>query len=151
MNQPVDVAVTRARILADALAEVVDELRLIEPGDLIAYVRGGHWATIADLVESATELFFRAGALTFSCSAAFDVGWSSPPSISLDMEFQAGAVAAFFTLVLGAPDSVLDLNAVWFASPRDDEAAATAEFASAVAEARLLPLPAAGRAGLLPR
>ena len=151
MNETADLAVARARILADALVEVVDELRLIEPGDLIAYVRGGHWATIADLVGSATELFFREGALSFSCSAAYDVGWTFPPSVSLDMEFQAGAVAAFFTLVLGARDSVLDLNALWFASPRDDEAAATAELAAALAQARLLPLQATGRVGLPPR
>ena len=134
-----DPAAARARLLADALADVVDEIRLIEPGDMIAYVHGRHWATIADLVESSTELFFREGALTFSCSAAVDVGWTFPPSISLDMEFQGDAVTAFFTLVLGAHDSIVDLNALWFSGPREDEANATAELAKALAEARLTP------------
>ena len=134
-----DPAVARARLLADALADVVDEIRLIEPSDMIAYVHGRHWATIADLVESSTELFFREGALTFSCSATVDVGWTFPPAVSLDMEFQGDAVTAFFTLVLGAHDSVVDLNALWFGTPRADEAAATAEFAQALAGARLIP------------
>ena len=134
-----DPAMARARLLADALADVVDEIRLIEPGDMIAYIHGRHWATIADLVESSTELFFREGALTFSCSATVDVGWTFPPSISLDMEFQGDAVTAFFTLVLGAHDSVVDLNTLWFDAPREDEATATAELVQALADARLTP------------
>ncbi len=141
-------ALARARLLADALADVVDEIRLIEPGDMIAYVHGRHWATIADLVESSTELFFREGALTFGCSATVDVGWAFPPTISLDMEFQGDAVTAFFTLVLGAHDSIIDLNALWFDTPREDEATATAELAKALAGARLAP---AMRRGDLPR
>ena len=134
-----DPAVARARLLADALADVVDEIRLIEPGDMIAYIHGRHWATIADLVESSTELFFREGALTFSCSATVDVGWAFPPSISLDMEFQGDAVTAFFTLVLGAQDSVVDLKALWFSTSGTDEATATSELAKALAGARLVP------------
>ena len=134
-----DPAVVRARLLANALADVVDEIRLIEPGDMIAYVHGRHWATIADLVESSTEMFFREGALSFSCSAVVDVGWTFPPSISLDMEFQGEAVTAFFTLVLSAHDSIVDLNALWFSAPREDEATATADLAKALADARLVP------------
>ncbi len=135
-----DLAMARARLLADALADVVDEIRLIEPGDMIAYIHGRQWATIADLVESSTELFFREGALTFSCSATVDVGWTFPPSISLDMEFQGDAVTAFFTLVLGAHGSVVDLNTRWFDAPREDEAIATAELVQALAGARLMPV-----------
>ncbi len=134
-----DPAMARARLLADAIADVVDEIRLIEPGDMIAYVHGRQWATIADLVESSTELFFREGALTFSCSATVDVGWTFPPSVSLDMEFQGGAVTAFFTLVLGSHDSVVDLNLLWFSTARADEATATTAFADALAGARLIP------------
>ena len=134
-----DPAVARAKLLAEALADVVDEIRLIEPGDMIAYVHGRQWATIADLVESSTELFFREGALIFSCAAAVDVGWTFPPSVSLDMEFQGDAVTAFFTLVLGAHDSVVDLNALWFSTARADEAAGTADLAKALADARLIP------------
>jgi hypothetical protein len=134
-----DTTALRARLLADALVDVVEELRLIDADDLIAYIRSHRWATITDLVESSTELFFRDGTLRFACAASFDVGWGRAPSVTLDMEFQGAAVTAFFTVTLGATQSEIDLKAVWFSSPRESETAATLVFATALSNARLLP------------
>ena len=126
-----------AATLADALTEFVADLSLIEFVDMIGYIRGHKWATIADLVQSSSELWFRDGTLLFACMGDVFVDWLRPPSISLELEFQNDGVSAFFTLVLGPPDCLIDLKAIWFAcTPADDEAAADL-FARAIADARL--------------
>ena len=104
---------------------------------MIAYIRGHKWATIADLVESSSELWFRDGTLLFSCMGDFNVDWLRPPSISLELEFQTEGVSAFFTLLLGQPDCLIELKTVWFAYQPIDDAAATDLFAQAIADARL--------------
>ena len=131
-------AASRAAILADALVEVVADLSLIEAGDMIDYIRGHKWATIADLVGSSSELWFRDGTLLFACMGDVDVDWQKPPSISLELEFQNGGVSAFFTLLIGRQNCLIELKSVWFACPPPDEAAATDLFAQAVADARLM-------------
>ncbi len=129
----------RAAILAEALAGTVAELRLIDPGDMINYIRRGRWAEIADLVQSSSELFFTDRALSFACMADFAMDWTRPLSISLDLEFQHEDVSAFFTLHLGCDEDLVDLKTTWFASTPSDEATATRRFAQAVASARLPP------------
>ena len=104
---------------------------------MIGYISSGKWANIADLVASSSELFLREGALSFACMADFALGWGTTPSISLELEFQAATVSAFFTLVLGRRESLVDLKAVWFAEPPADERAGTALLAQAVESARL--------------
>ena len=126
----------RAAILAAALVDTVAELRLIEVGDMVAYMRTGRWANIADLVQSSTELFFREGALSFACSGEFRVGWAEPASISLDMEFQGDAVTAFFTLTLTPVASLVEIRKVWFDTIPDDAGEGTRLFARAVRSAR---------------
>ena len=124
-------------MLADSLTETVAELRLIDPGDMIGYIRGQKWAAISDLVQSSTELSFCEGTLSFACTADFEIGWATPLSISLDLEFQTAAVSAFFTLVLGRRESVVEMKNVWFACPPASEAIGTRIFAQALSDARL--------------
>lgn len=132
-----DHSTARAELLAAALADTIADLRLIEAGDMIGYISSGQWANIADLVASSSELFLREGALSFACMADFALGWGTTPSISLELEFQAATVSAFFTLVLGRRESLVDLKAVWFADSPADEDAGTALLARAVQSARL--------------
>ena len=126
-------------MLANALGDTVAELGLIDLGDMIAYIRAGQWANIADLVQSSTELSFVEGTLCFACSADVEVEWGKPTSISLAMEFQVSEVSAFFTLKLGDLGSTVDIKHVWFASTPETEAAATAIFARALESASLRP------------
>ena len=126
----------RAALLAEAVAEVAAELRLIDLGDMIGYIREQKWAAIADLVQSSTELSFRDGTLSFACMADFEVDWMKPPSISLEFEFQTTTVSAFFTLSLDQTDSNVALKTVWFASKPDSEAAGTRLLAHALETAR---------------
>lgn len=136
-NLVTDVARQRAAILADALGDTVAELRLIDPGDIIAYIRAGQWANIADLVESAAELSFQEGALIFACAADYALDWASSPSIMLEMEFQRHAISAFFTLVLDRDAGLVSLRRVWFPTEPDSAAQGTLALAEAVTDARL--------------
>ena len=127
---------TRTAILADALRGTVAELRLIEAADMVAYMRTGRWANIADLVQSSAELFFADGSIAFAYSGDFSVGWSEPISISLDMEFQYADVTTFFSLTLASDETLVEIKKVWFPTMPPDAAAGTLLFAAAVAAAR---------------
>ena len=74
-----DHATRRTTLLADALRETVAELRLIEAVDMIAYVRTGQWANIADLVQSSSEMSFADGSLVFACAADVAAGYAERP------------------------------------------------------------------------
>ena len=124
-------------MLAEALEDVVAELRLIDVGDMIGYIRDHKWATIADLVQSSTELSFLDGTLSFACMADFTVEWATTPAISLEFEFQTAIVSAFFTLLLKQRESAIDLKRVWFSQRQASEASGTRLFARALAGARL--------------
>lgn len=138
MLDPVtDDACRRAALLATALGETVAELRLIEPGDLIGYIRAGQWANIGDLVQSSAEMYFREGALAFACMADFVLDWASCPSVALEMEFQSPAVSVFFTLFLDRDDGTVALRRVWFPAAPVDAAAGTRCLAEALADARV--------------
>ena len=134
----VDQTAARAAILAAALADTAAELRLIEPGDMIDYIRRARWAEIADLVQTASELTFADGSLGFACRGDFAVDWLQAPTISLDLEFAAAGVTAFLTLHLGRDEDRIELRSVFFAAPPPDEVAGTGLLAAAVAGARLV-------------
>ncbi|MDE3176267.1 MAG: hypothetical protein KGM15_09220 [Pseudomonadota bacterium] len=105
------------RVLADAIVGVATELRLSDPTEFIMLVRGEQAANISDLVNSSSELFFKKGALRYALSADCALGWGSPPSVSLDMEFRHDQVTAFFRLILGGQRAAVEIVEVFL----DDE------------------------------
>ena len=105
------------RVLADAIVGVATELRLSDPTEFIMLVRGEQAANISDLVNSSSELFFKKGALRYGLSADCALGWGSPPSVSLDMEFRHDQVTAFFRLILGGHRAAVEIVEVML----DDE------------------------------
>ena len=63
------------RMLADAMVDVATELRLADPLEFLMMIRGDQDANIADLVNSSSELFFRAArCATASPRAATSTG-----------------------------------------------------------------------------
>lgn len=130
------VAMERAAIVAEALDAFVADLRLVDPGDIIGYIRAAQWANIADLVQSSAELSFRDDALLFGCGADFTLDWTSAPSIALDMEFRGDAISAFFTLHIHRVETTVALQHVWFAIEPDTAGAGTQALATAMARAR---------------
>lgn len=129
----------RTRIVANGIREIAAELRLIEVGDLIAYIHGEQFANIEDLVNSSTELYFKEGTMSFAWAAALDVTWSGPPTVLIDMEFHHAAVSVFFTLALKNTHGCIDIKHIWYASPSFDEEYDTMRLAGAIADARLVP------------
>jgi hypothetical protein len=126
----------RSEILADALRETIAELRLIDPADMVTYIRTGQWANIADLVQSSAELSFQDGAVSFACSGDYALSWGETPSIALDLEFQTNELTAFFTLTIGADDTTVRLRDVLFTASYRDPREATRAFATALGIAR---------------
>ena len=129
----------RTKIVANGIREFAAELRLIDVGELIAFIHGEKFANIEDLVKSSTELFFKQGTMNFAWAAALDVTWNQPPTILIDMEFHHMSISAFFTLALKNSYGCIDIKHIWFASPSFDEDYDTARLAQAMDDARLAP------------
>jgi hypothetical protein len=123
------------RALAGAIVEVATELRLSDPIEFILLVRGEQEANIADLVNSSSELFFQKGALRYGLAADCALGWGSPPSVSLDMEFRHDGVTAFFRLILGGSRAAIEVVEVLL--DNQDDADAAERLARAIAAAKL--------------
>ena len=124
--------------LAEALADVATELRLINVIDLIGYVHGQRYGNIQDLIHSSAELYFKQGSLRYACAAEADVRWEAPPSVSLGMEFRWRGATAFFRLQLEATSASIDIHHLALDTPGAAEDLPS-RFASALADARLRP------------
>jgi len=136
--QTAELAETCEKILAENVAEVASELRLVNVVDLIAYVRGERSTTLDDIVNSSAELYFKPGAVRYAWSAELDVLWESLPSVTLNMEFRWSGTTAFFCLRLGATQAGIALQHMAFddCAGQDDPAG---RFARAMADARRQP------------
>lgn len=110
---------TREIIVANAIKEVVSELRMVDVGDYIAYIRLERFASVADLVESAAELYFVPGTLRLGHGGEAHVCWEEPPHIMLDLELRPLGATVYFSLTLTAQHAAVEVNYVSFddASP----------------------------------
>jgi hypothetical protein len=100
--------------LAESVADVATELRLVNVIDLIGYVHAERCAILEDLVNSSAELSFKHGALRYAWSSDLEVLWEALPKITLDMEFCWRGVTAFFRLCLNAERAGVDITHLWF-------------------------------------
>jgi len=107
----------REIIVANAIKEVVSELRLIDVADYIAYIRLERFGNIADLVDSAAELFFVPGTLKLGHGGEAHVSWSTVPKIVLDLELRPGGVTVYFALTMTAKHASVQVNYVSFDAP----------------------------------
>ncbi|MCO5146832.1 MAG: hypothetical protein M9895_11730 [Aquamicrobium sp.] len=113
---------TREVIVANAIGEVVRELRMVDVGDYIAYIRLERLASIADLVDSAAELYFQPGTLRLGHGGEAHVAWEGPPRIVLDLELRPTGVTVYFALTLTARKASVEVNYVAFDKPAADPA-----------------------------
>ncbi|MFD1695840.1 hypothetical protein [Roseibium aestuarii] len=109
----------RKQAIVDALGGFIEELKLVDVLDFLAYVRMDKHDNIADLVSSAAELSFREGTLRYAMSASASVDWDRAPEISLNLEFFNDGLWLYFTLVLGAPDNRVLVDYIE-TSPREE-------------------------------
>jgi hypothetical protein len=102
------------RIIADGLADVFEELHAIDLADLVGHIRFDQHAAIEDLLQSATELFFKDGTLTFAWHARVDMPWDGVPTVTLGMEFKHQTVSVFFNMSFQARDHVVQVVGILF-------------------------------------
>lgn len=127
----------REMIVARAIEEVASELRLVDIADYVAYIRLERFSAIADIVDSASELFFMPGTLCFGHGGSANVDWSGNPEILLDMQLKPGGVTVYFTLKLANLTAAVDVNYVAFEECSDDPEENSRFLETAIAAARL--------------
>jgi|SRR5690606_5624242 hypothetical protein len=138
---------TREVIVANAIGEVVSDLRLVDVGDYVAYIRLERLACVADLVDTAAELYFQPGTLRLGHGCEAHVSWEAPPHIVLDLELRPAGVTVYFSLTLAARDASVEVNYVAFDRPAADPGHNDAFLARALEHARIRrtePMVAAG-------
>ncbi|HEX7075259.1 MAG TPA: hypothetical protein VF226_14565 [Hyphomicrobiaceae bacterium] len=127
----------REIIIAEAIREVANELRMIDVADYVAFIRLESMASIADIVESAAELYFMPGTLRLGHGCEAHVGWTGEPRIVLDLELRPPGVSVYFTLTLMAEHATVEVNYVSFDEALPDPEANSAFLAKALNEARI--------------
>lgn len=128
---------TREVIVAAAIREVVSDLRLVDVGDYVAFIRLERFANIADLVDSSAELHFMPGTLRLGHGAEAHIGWDRLPRIVLDLELRPRGVTVYFTLTMTADHAAVDVNYVSFDDPSPDPLANNAFLESELERARI--------------
>ncbi|MBE0692372.1 MAG: hypothetical protein IH590_04610 [Aquamicrobium sp.] len=128
---------TREVIVANAIREVVSDLRLVDVGDYIAYIRLERLASIADLVDTAAELYFQPGTLRLGHGGEAHVSWDDAPRIVLDLELRPAGVTVYFALTLAARQASVEVNYVAFDKPAADPAQNDAFLERALEHARI--------------
>ncbi|MCO4315637.1 hypothetical protein M8997_000450 [Phyllobacterium sp. 21LDTY02-6] len=135
----------RVDLITSHLTEVVRDLRLVDAADYIAFIRCELFGNIADIVNSATELHFHPGTLTFGLGGDYILDWASSPVVTLDLEFCNLGVSAYFRLILSAEESKIDLHHLRFAETGRSPAENTELLDAAFQDARLPQLAAPER------
>jgi hypothetical protein len=128
-----------ANALGAAFEAVAAELRLVDPGDFIAFIHDEKFANIQDIVNSSVELFFKPGAVSFGWGAEFELDWNSLPVISLDMEFRHGSVWLVFKLILRALQTDVKIKYLSHGGSSGDLRQDAAALIEALKDARLPP------------
>jgi hypothetical protein len=127
----------RERVLADGLKEVAAELRLIDPADLVAFIRTERHGNLSALVNSATEMYFKPGIITFGRAGRVDLRWDGNPSVSLDMEFHHQRIDIFFQLLLESAQAGVEIHYISFGDAKRGAQENTGRLAAAIADARI--------------
>lgn len=128
---------TREALLAAAIVDVAGELRAFDVADLVAFIRADDMASLGQLVQSSAEMYFKPDTLRLGLGADVALSWSTPPTITLDLEFSHVGVTVYFRLLLEARAAAIDISFVEFDAPAPDHAHNTARLEWAIADARL--------------
>lgn len=127
----------REMIVAQAIGEVVSELRMVDLADYVAYIRLEQFGSLADIVDSAAERFFMPGTVRLGHGGEADVDWDGPPQIKLDMELRPTGATVYFTLGLSAGSASVDVSYIAFARADTDPERNIAFLADTLERARI--------------
>lgn len=126
----------REQILAEAISPIATELRLLDAADLISMLRFECYASLADLVSSAAEMFFHPGTVNFGAGGDFVLEWNGHPEVTLDLEIKPKGLTVYARLVLKDQEAGLEINHIAFLEPSEDPHANTAFLRQALEDAR---------------
>ena len=122
-------SIDREIVVAEAIKDVVSELRMVDVADYIS--------CIADIVQSASELYLMPGTLLLGHGGDARVAWENKPSIMLDLELRPAGACVYFTLHMADEAAAVEVNYVSFDNPDEDPDANTAYLAGALENARI--------------
>jgi hypothetical protein len=128
---------SREVMIADAIREVVSELRMVDIADYIAFIRMERFGNISDLIDSAAELYFMPGTLRLGHGGEAHVAWAGDPKIVLDLELRPQGVTVYFSLTMTAEHATVEVNYVNFDQPDADPIANTLRLEDALSAARI--------------
>lgn len=134
-RQPYSAA--REAIVANAIQEVADELRLIDLADYVAFIRLESMASIADIVDSAAELYYMPGTLRLGYGCEAYVTWTGKPRIVLDLELRPKGATVYFSLSLSAHHAGVEVSYITFDAPSDDPETNSTFLTSILQKARI--------------
>jgi len=125
------------RILADGIVDVASELRLLEVSELVAMIRDDQKVNIADLVNSASELYFLSGTLRYAGNADYLVRWDATPAILLDLELRVEPVRVFFRLSIARYSASVEILTKSFGETDLNDDASAELLRAAIRKARV--------------
>jgi len=134
---PVECDRQRQEAIAAALTDFIEDLKLVDVVDFVAYIRTDQHGNIEELIKTSAELYFKDGSLRYSMAAQTDVEWDRTPKISLDLEFFNKGVWIYFTVVLASPDNAVNVSYVEVPDAGGDKAKETELLLEALKDARL--------------
>lgn len=102
------------KVIAQAIAPVARELRLIDIADLIAMLRYERHGNLSDLVTSAAELYFLPDTIKLGIGGDYVVDWDYNPKIVLDLEITPDFVTVFARLTLEKDFCGIEINHIEF-------------------------------------
>ncbi|MGN6550204.1 MAG: hypothetical protein ACTHJ3_09960 [Pararhizobium sp.] len=126
-------------IIANAVRPVASELRLIEAGDLISLLRFERHAELADLVASASELYYLPGTVVLGSGGDYHLEWRGEPKIALDLELRPKGLVAYLRLFLQDETGGIEINHIEFDRPVSDPEEVAAVLAECLKNASFLP------------
>lgn len=136
LRRVIEETAERERMLAEAMRELATDLRMIDVVEFVSYIRMEKFGHVETLINSAAELYFKPGVLSFGASADVKLTWLTSPVVSLDMEFKAEAVRVYFSLTLEDERAGVEINFLSFEEPEDCPAENTRRFGAALRNAR---------------
>ncbi|MES0881928.1 hypothetical protein [Roseibium sp. SCP14] len=138
-NRPSSIDSDRQRqhAIAAALTDFIEDLKLVDVVDFVAYIRTDQHGNIEELIKTSAELFFKEGSLRYSMAASAELEWDTTPKVSLDLEFFNKGAWIYFTLVLAWPDNAVNVSYVEVPDADGDKEKETELLLAALKDARL--------------
>lgn len=128
----------RERIVASEMRPLADDLRLLDVGQIAAFVAANRPENVASLVQSSIELVFNPGFLRFNRVVQLEISWERRPNVVLGLEFHHAQVHVYLRMALEAHWASVEIDYIYFDDPTLCTSDATSVLACALNSARRL-------------